>query len=70
MPDATAADISLEDLPTWDLSDLYPGMKSGELESAFKAAEQEAKAFAEKYEGKLASLSAEGVHRFPQGQAS
>lgn len=61
MPDATAAEISLENLPNWDLTDLYPGMESAELEADFKAAEQEAKAFAKKYEGKLASLSAEGL---------
>lgn len=61
MPDATAAEISLENLPTWDLNDLYPGMQSAELEEAFKLAEREAKAFAKKYEGKLASLSAAGL---------
>jgi oligoendopeptidase F len=61
MPDATAAEIALENLPNWDLNDLYPGMESAELEADFKAAEREAKAFAKKYEGKLASLSAEGL---------
>ncbi len=61
MPDATSADISLENLPNWDLNDLYPGMESVELEADFKAAEKEAKAFAKKYEGKLASLSADGL---------
>jgi oligoendopeptidase F len=61
MPDATAADISLENLPAWDLNDLYPGMQSADLDDAFKTAEREAKAFAKKYEGKLAGLSAKGL---------
>jgi oligoendopeptidase F len=59
MPDATAADLNLANLPTWDLSDLYPGIASPELAADFKAAARDAKAFAKKYEGKLAGLSAE-----------
>ena len=61
MPDATAAELSLENLPVWDLNDLYPGMQSADLDEAFKTSEREAKAFAKKYEGKLASLSAAGL---------
>ncbi len=61
MPDASAADSGLKNLPTWDLNDLYAGMDSPELEEDFQAAEREAKAFAEQHEGKVASLSAEGL---------
>ena len=61
MPDATAADIALENLPNWDLSDLYPGIGSNELKADFDAAEKDAQAFAKKYEGKLASASAAAI---------
>ena len=44
-------------LPTWDLSDLYPGMHSPELERDFLAADQAASAFKARYAGKLAELS-------------
>jgi oligoendopeptidase F len=47
-------------LPTWDLNDLYPGKDSAE----FKAALEEAKALAAKFEsdykGKLADLTKSG----------
>ncbi|HKK29667.1 MAG TPA: M3 family oligoendopeptidase [Alphaproteobacteria bacterium] len=61
MPDASTADTALENLPTWDLTDLYPGMEAPDLEQDFQTAEREAKSFAAKYEGKLSSLSAEGL---------
>ena len=61
MPDATAADTLLVDLPTWYLTDLYPSMDGPEITADFDAAERDAKAFAAKYEGKLAKLSAKGV---------
>ncbi len=61
MPDASASDALLADLPTWDLTDLYKGLGAPELNADFVAAEQEAKAFASKYEGKLAKLSARGI---------
>ena len=55
-PDGAAA-AQLGDLPTWDLSDLYPGMDSPTLEADLKRAEAEAKTFAADYQGKLAGLS-------------
>ncbi len=61
MPDATAADALLADLPTWDLTDLYPTMDGPEITADFDVADREAKAFAAKYEGKLAALSAQGL---------
>ena len=42
-------------LPAWDLTDLYPAPDSPELEADFARAETAAKAFAEKYQGKLAT---------------
>ena len=45
------------DLPSWDLSDLYPGIKSPELEADFAEAARAAKAFATRYAGRLAALS-------------
>ncbi|MBV8914528.1 MAG: M3 family oligoendopeptidase [Acetobacteraceae bacterium] len=44
-------------LPEWDLSDLYPGTKSPELERDFIEADQSAKAFKQRYAGTLAQLS-------------
>jgi oligoendopeptidase F len=43
-------------LPQWDLSDLYPGRDSAELERDLAASAAEAKAFRAHYEGKLAAL--------------
>jgi oligoendopeptidase F len=48
-------------LPTWDLADLYPGRDSPALKSALDRAAGEAKAFADRYQGKLASLSGEAL---------
>ena len=45
------------DLPSWDLTDLYPSPESKELEADFARVEADAKAFASRYEGKLAGLS-------------
>ena len=44
-------------LPEWDLADLYPGRDSAELSRDLDAAAAEAKAFRERYQGKLAALS-------------
>jgi len=44
-------------LPAWDLSDLYPGMHSPELERDFVAADDAARAFSARYAGTLSSLS-------------
>jgi oligoendopeptidase F len=51
-----AEPADLGELPTWDLSDLYPGLDSPELKADLKRAESEAKAFRARYEGKLAGL--------------
>ncbi len=45
-----------QDLPQWDLDDLYPGRESPELDADFKSAESQALAFAETYRGNLAGL--------------
>jgi len=51
----TAAGAAPESpLPEWDLSDLYPGMDSGALAADFETAERDARAFAERHEGRLA----------------
>ncbi|MDA5194874.1 M3 family oligoendopeptidase [Govanella unica] len=44
-------------LPTWDLSDLYPGPDSPELAADLATSETEAQDFAARYAGKLATLS-------------
>lgn len=57
MPDTmTPALPDLGPLPTWDLSDLYPGPDSPALKAELERAEQDARAFAKAYEGKLAGL--------------
>ena len=48
-------------LPEWDLSDLYPGRDSPALKGALDGAAADAKAFAERYQGKLASLSGKAL---------
>ena len=55
-PDTHAAVMGDEALPAWDLSDLYPGMRSPEIEADFAEAERAAVAFAGRYQGKLAAL--------------
>ncbi len=45
------------ELPSWDLSDLYPGPDSKELAADFARAEADAQAFAARFEGKLAALT-------------
>ena len=48
-------------LPTWDLSDLYPGTESPELKADLDRMERECKAFRERYAGKLAALSGDDL---------
>ncbi len=43
-------------LPEWDLSDLYPGPESAELKRDLERAAADAKAFAKRHQGKVASL--------------
>lgn len=51
-----AVHTSGDDPPVWDLSDLYNGMHSLELECDLEAAESTADVFARDYMGKLATL--------------
>jgi oligoendopeptidase F len=43
-------------LPEWDLNDLYPGADSAELKRDLEQAAADAKAFAKRYQGKVATL--------------
>lgn len=54
---ATKKKPDLGKLPEWDLSDLYPGRDSAALKEDLSRAESDARAFQERYEGKLAGLS-------------
>ena len=58
-PDGQAMSPASADqaLPEWDLTDLYPGMRSPELERDFAESDRASRAFKEKYAGKLAGLS-------------
>ncbi|MEO0343209.1 MAG: M3 family oligoendopeptidase [Pseudomonadota bacterium] len=49
------------DLPIWDLTDLYPSEDSAELKKDLDWLRAEAASFAADYDGKLATLSAEGI---------
>ena len=48
---------ALENLPEWNLADLYASPEAPEFAADMKKGEAEAKAFAAKYRGKLAALS-------------
>jgi oligoendopeptidase F len=66
MPDGQAAAAQHDaaqatDLPTWNLSDLYPSPDSPQLAADLARAETDAKAFAASYAGKLAGLSGEAL---------
>jgi oligoendopeptidase F len=49
------------DLPTWNLTDLYPGPDSPELAADLARSAEEAKAFAASYAGRLADLSGDAL---------
>jgi oligoendopeptidase F len=49
---------ALGPLPEWDLSDLYPAPEAPEFEADMARVEAEAAAFAARYQGRLATLSA------------
>jgi oligoendopeptidase F len=49
------------DLPRWDLSDLFPGPESPELQSALANAAEEAKSFAATYQSVLAGLDGDAL---------
>src|SRR4051794_35349312 len=56
-PPDTASSLQAQDgLPTWDLSDLYPGPDSPAVQADFAKAEDVARAFAAAYQGRLAAL--------------
>jgi oligoendopeptidase F len=57
MPTATVVS-EIDALPEWDLGDLYPGPDSPAFLNDLDRAGREARAFAEDYRGKLASLAA------------
>ena len=56
-PDKT----ELGELPEWDLSDLYPGPDSPELERDIQAAEAAARDFVERYQGRIETLDGEAL---------
>jgi oligoendopeptidase F len=64
MPDSLNSPPSVpapDSLPVWDLSDLYPGPDSPELAADLQTAEIEARAFSDRYAGRLSSLSGAGM---------
>ncbi|MGY6410578.1 MAG: M3 family oligoendopeptidase [Alkalilacustris sp.] len=56
--DANATASGMEGLPEWDLSDLYPAPDAPEFTRDMAWLDQECRAFAADYEGKLADLDA------------
>ncbi|MGI9481159.1 MAG: M3 family oligoendopeptidase [Hyphomicrobiales bacterium] len=50
---------ALDSLPEWDLSDLYPAPDSNDVAADYERAENDAKAFADNYQGNLAGLALE-----------
>src|SRR5579859_7351438 len=55
--DAASSQVAEENLPSWDLADLYPAPDSPAVEADLAKAESAAKAFAAGSQGKLAALS-------------
>jgi oligoendopeptidase F len=55
-PDGQHAGVATETLPSWDLTDLYPGPKSPELEADFAEAARAARAFQVRYAGRLEAM--------------
>jgi len=53
--------MSDNELPQWDLSDLYPAPDGPEIEADFARAEILSKQFAGSYQGKLAGLDGDGL---------
>jgi oligoendopeptidase F len=49
------------DLPAWDLTDLYPGQDSPELEADLQAAAAASRAFSAAHAGRLAALPGRGL---------
>ncbi|HVV92935.1 MAG TPA: M3 family oligoendopeptidase [Hyphomicrobiales bacterium] len=63
---ALAAEPGLGELPEWDLGDLYPGIESDAVAADLARSEADAKAFAERWRGKLAAIATakDGPSRF------
>ena len=55
-----------QNLPAWDLSDLYSGIDDPQIEKDLERYRRENEAFAAKYKGKLASLSAAEFYQLLQ----
>ena len=51
----------LENLPEWDLGDLYPGMESAELKEDLAQSAEKAKEFAGRFQSRVAALNADGL---------
>ncbi len=60
---------SLGDLPEWDLSDLYESGQSASFEADLRRAQEMARDFASRYEGKLADLAGEAESGARLGEA-
>ena len=60
---AHAIGQDLGPLPTWDLTDLYPGRDSPQLKTDLERTAAEARAFKERYAGKLAGLDGDALGR-------
>ncbi|MFM2041777.1 MAG: hypothetical protein RLY86_353 [Pseudomonadota bacterium] len=60
---APAAEAAPASLPRWDLTDLYPGPDSPELAADLARVERDARAFAQRYEGRLKGLSGADLAR-------
>ena len=56
-PAAGRRQTALDELPEWDLSDLYPGRDSEALKHDLSRLAGDAEAFRERYQGRLADLS-------------
>ncbi len=59
--DPPRSEPAAADLPEWDLSDLYPGTDSAELKADLESSKARAKAFRERYHGKLAALDGDAL---------
>jgi oligoendopeptidase F len=65
---ALAAEPALGELPEWNLGDLYPGIESDAVQADLARADADARAFAERWRGKLAEIAeaADGAARLLQ----
>ncbi|GLQ06510.1 M3 family oligoendopeptidase [Sneathiella chinensis] len=55
------SEAALTNLPEWDLEDLYPSRTSAELKDDLRKVADGAKAFAEKYKGRVTELDGAGL---------